>query len=167
MESMPFLPESAEEWINSHIVFIPHETKAFCGDLSGVTMLDLGCGDMIADIGLLSLGIKHITGIDVLIRDWDVPGRAAQSILDAGYTVPQDYGSRLSYLSYDGVNFPFCDNSFDVVFSWSAFEHISDVLAILREIRRVVKPFGRVFLQVYPWFPSYCGSHISDFIREP
>ena len=36
-------------------------------------------------------------------------------------------------------------------------------LAVLREARRVVKPLGRVFIQVYPWFHSFAGSHLSDF----
>lgn len=161
-----FLP-NWEQWINSHTIFIPRETAAFCGDLSGLTMLDVGCGDMIADIALLSLGIKHITGIDVLVRNWDVKVRAAQLLRDAGRFVPEDYASRLSYLAYDGTTFPLVDNSFDFVFSWSAFEHISDVPRVLSEIRRVVRPAGRIFVQVYPWFPSYCGSHISDFIDEP
>jgi hypothetical protein len=30
-----------------------------------------------------------------------------------------------------------------------------------------VKPLGRVFIQVYPWFHSLHGSHLRDFIQEP
>jgi ubiquinone/menaquinone biosynthesis C-methylase UbiE len=163
---MPFLPDW-NHWVSSHIVYIPRETAAFCGDLSGVTMLDVGCGDMIADMGLLNLGVKHIIGIDVLVRDWDVKETAARCVREAGFDVPANYASRLTYMSYDGRAFPFPDDSFDFVFSWSAFEHIPDVPALLREVRRVTKPLGRVFLQVYPWFPSYWGSHIADFIAEP
>lgn len=163
---MPFLP-GLQGWIESHINFIPRETSSFCGDLSGVEMLDIGGGDMIADIGLLPLGIKHITTLDVLERNWNVVEHAANEIKKAGFPVADDYLSRLKYLAYDGTRFPFPDNHFDFVFSWSAFEHICDVPAVLREARRVVKPRGRVFIQVYPWFHSFAGSHLTDFIEEP
>jgi len=163
---MSFLP-GLQGWIESHINFIPRETSSFCGDLSGVEMLDIGGGDMIADIGLLPLGIKHITTIDVLDRGWDVVQHAAKEIRKAGFPVADDYLLRLKYLTYDGIRFPFPDNHFDFVYSWSAFEHIPDVPAVLREARRVVKPLGRVFIQVYPWFHSFAGSHLCDFIPEP
>jgi SAM-dependent methyltransferase len=163
---MSFLP-SWQGWIESHINFIPRETAAFCGDLAGVEMLDIGGGDMIADIGLLTLGIKHITTLDVLERDWDIVEHAATEVRKAGFPVADDYASRLKYLTYDGARFPFPDNQFDFVYSWSAFEHIPDVPAVLREARRVVKPLGRLFIQVYPWFHSLAGSHLSDFIQEP
>ena len=149
------------------MTFIPRETASFCGDLSGVEMLDIGGGDMIADIGLLPLGIKHITTLDVLERNWNVVEHAANEIKKAGFPVADDYASRLKYLTYDGTTFPFPDNHFDFVYSWSAFEHIPDVPAVLREARRVVKPTGRVFIQVYPWFHCFAGSHLSDFIQEP
>jgi SAM-dependent methyltransferase len=80
---------------------------------------------------------------------------------------PGDYARRITYLHYDGLNFPFADEEFDFVFSWSAFEHISDVPRVLTEIRRVLQNDGRAFVQVFPWYQCYWGSHLSDFISEP
>jgi SAM-dependent methyltransferase len=87
--------------------------------------------------------------------------------LDAGHSVPTGYKDRLSYISYGGSVFPFPDNSFDIVFSWGAFEHISNPRASLLEARRVVKPTGRIFIVVYPWFHSFHGGHLADYISEP
>ncbi len=78
MNSMSFIPDRAE-WIRARVERIPEETSKYCGDLSGLDVLDVGWGDMMADIGLLSLGPKHITGIDVLVRDWDVKERTKLS----------------------------------------------------------------------------------------
>ncbi len=148
------------------MVHIPQQVRAFSGELAGLAVLDVGCGDMVADMGLLTLGVKHIHGLDV-VPDWNPIDAAAQQVKKAGFAPAADYVSRLSYRAYDGVHFPFPDNHFDFVFSWSAFEHIPDVPAALDEIRRVVKPLGQVFLQVYPWFHTSPGSHLSDYIQEP
>jgi len=43
---------------------------------------------------------------------------------------------------YDGVRIPFQDATFDVVFSSSLLEHVSDLSGIQNEIRRVLKPDG-------------------------
>ncbi len=163
---MSFIPDRAE-WIRARVERIPQETSKYCGDLAGLEVLDVGCGDMMADIGLLSLGPRHITGIDVLVRDWDLKERAAENIRGAGFTVSGDYASRLTYVTYNGTRFPFPDNCFDLVFSWGVFEHVPDVPAVLQEMRRVAKPEGRIFVVVYPWFHCYTGSHLSDFIDEP
>jgi len=152
----------------SHLDDIPKETLKFCNNLAGLTVLDVGCGDMLADFGLLVRGSQHITGLDIWKHhESSIVEQTASRIRDAGLPVPKDYASKLSYTSYDGVNFPFGNDQFDLIFSWSAFEHIPDVPQVLSEIRRVVKPQGRVFLQVYPWFPSFWGSHLTDYIDEP
>ena len=150
----------------SHLDDVPNQTLKFCS-LSDLTVLDLGCGDMLADFGLLVRGPRHITGLDVWKHESSIVEHAASRIRDAGLPLPKDYASKISYVPYDGLIFPFEANQFDLVFSWSAFEHIPDVPQALNEIRRVVKPEGRVFLQVYPWFPSFWGSHLTDYVDEP
>ena len=162
---MKFLAEPSDR-VNAYLVHVPQQVRAFTGDLTGLAVLDVGCGDMVADLGLLSLGVKHIQGLDV-VPGWDPIEAAVEQVQQAGFPVPPDYCSRLSYTAYEGSRFPFPDNHFDFVFSWSAFEHIPDVPGVLNEIRRVVKPFGQVFLQVYPWFHTLPGSHLTDYIPEP
>src|SRR4051794_23475354 len=154
-------------WVRDRIDYVPQFTRNFCGDLTGLRLLNVGCGDMIADLGLLSHGVEHITGLDVLERDWDVIAHAAGEIAKAGSPAPAGYTSKLAHRIYNGTDFPFPDNSFDLVFCWGAFEHIADVPTVLREMKRVVKHDGRIFAVVYPWYHTYTGSHLTDFIDEP
>ncbi len=50
---------------------------------------------------------------------------------------------------YDGVNLPFPDNEFDVVFSSNVLEHVPHVQQLLAETHRVLKP-GGVAVHVLP-----------------
>jgi len=50
---------------------------------------------------------------------------------------------------------PFCDNTFDNVFSFGAFNYFSDPLKSLREMARVVKPEGLIVVSdEYPSLPN-------------
>ncbi len=53
---------------------------------------------------------------------------------------------------------PFADGSFDVVTAMDIIEHIDDDKAAASEIRRVLKPGGRLFVTV-PAFPSLWSEH--------
>lgn len=47
---------------------------------------------------------------------------------------------------------PFGDDTFDVVYSCKVLAHVPDIEGGLREVRRVLKPGGRAFLEFYnPW----------------
>lgn len=161
-----FVPEESS-WIQSHYGYIPDTVAFFCGDLQGARILDVGSGEMLADFGLLRFGPREIVGLDLVGRRPFTLPAVAERFSRQGIAVPADYESRLRYVEYDGIVFPFEDAAFDVIFSWSAFEHISDVPGVLREIRRVCRPEARVFIQVSPWFHSLDGSHLTDFIAEP
>jgi ubiquinone/menaquinone biosynthesis C-methylase UbiE len=52
----------------------------------------------------------------------------------------------------DAVRLEFDDEQFDHAYSFHAIEHIVDAAAALRELRRVVRPAGRILL-VYPAEP--------------
>lgn len=63
----------------------------------------------------------------------------------------RDVGDGLVFgvIDYDGVNIPFPDQSFDVVFSSNVLEHVQELPALLREVRRVLRPDG-VGLHIMP-----------------
>jgi SAM-dependent methyltransferase len=161
-----FIPGEAE-WVNSHYYDVPRETVEFCGALTGKSALNLGCGEMLTDFGLVNQGVKHVTGLDLDDRHPDHLQGVIQKLQRHGIKPPRDYASRIQYRHYDGTSFPFPDGAFEFVFSWSAFEHVRDVPAVLAEIRRVLRDDGFAFLQVYPWFHCRVGSHLADFIDEP
>jgi SAM-dependent methyltransferase len=57
---------------------------------------------------------------------------------------PQD-----NFTYYDGVNLPFADKSFDVIYSSNTMEHVTDELGLHLEMKRVLRP-GGVAIHVVP-----------------
>lgn len=49
---------------------------------------------------------------------------------------------------YDGIELPFADDSFDIVFSTQVLEHVKDPLVVLKEMARVCKPMGSCVISV-------------------
>ncbi|MEM8718694.1 MAG: class I SAM-dependent methyltransferase [Cyanobacteria bacterium P01_G01_bin.39] len=45
-----------------------------------------------------------------------------------------------NFYTFDGINIPFADNYFDIVYSNQVFEHVRHPEALLKEINRVLKP---------------------------
>ena len=160
-----FIPEEAE-WIRSHYIDCINQTCEFSGfDFEQAVMLDVGCGDCLTTYGFLNLPIKKLVGLDIIKEREkhlnDLPNRIA----NAGLEPPKEI-DRFKHVYYDGRNFPFGEETFDFVFSWSAFEHVGDVDHVLSEIYKVLKQTGLCFVQVYPWYPTVHGSHLTDFIKE-
>jgi SAM-dependent methyltransferase len=99
-------------------------------DVRGLRVLDVGCGDRPYEV--LLAGAAEIVG-------FDVPGNPHADI----------------HGSIDAI--PVEDGSFDVVLCLQVLEHVPDPAAAVRELRRVVKPAGRVLLSthgVYPFHPN-------------
>jgi SAM-dependent methyltransferase len=93
-------------------------------------VLDVGCGDRPYD--------ALFTGADELV----------------GFDVPSNEYADL-HGSIEGI--PVDDASFDVVLCLQVLEHVPDPAAALRELRRAVRPGGRVLLTthgVYPFHPN-------------
>ncbi len=62
--------------------------------------------------------------------------------------------NRSAYLAADAAGLPFFDETFDNVFAFACFHHISDTAGAFKEIYRILKPKGRFFLmEPNPAFP--------------
>lgn len=59
---------------------------------------------------------------------------------------------------------PFASNSFDAIISASAFHYFDDSLAALREMRRVLKPDGKIV--ILDWCRDYLLCKICDFVLK-
>lgn len=64
---------------------------------------------------------------------------------------------------YDGKHLPFEDESFDVIFSSEVFEHVFNLPELLLEIRRVIKPGGKLIFTCPFAFPEH--EQPNDFAR--
>jgi SAM-dependent methyltransferase len=99
-------------------------------DVAGLRVLDVGCGDRPYE-RLLS-GASEIVG-------FDVPGNPHADL----------------HGTIDAIPVP--DASFDVVLCLQVLEHVPDPAAAVRELRRSVRPGGRVLLSthgIYPYHPN-------------
>lgn len=72
----------------------------------------------------------------------------SQSILGALYfrELRPELTDSLAFVSCDGCELPFAEAAFDGVMMFAAFHHFADPHGLLREIKRVVRPGGFVFV---------------------
>jgi SAM-dependent methyltransferase len=98
--------------------------------LAGLTVLDVACG---AGFGLEML---HHAGAHAIGVDYD-----ASALCEVRQRQP---GARL--LHADAARLPLHDASIDLVVSFETIEHVPDARALVVEIRRVLKPSGRLVL---------------------
>jgi len=94
-------------------------------------VLDFGCGSKPYEP--LFTGAARYVGVDLAVSGHD----------------HQD--SKVDVF-YDGRTLPFADASFDAVVSFEVFEHVFNLPDVLREIRRVLKPGGRLLASLpFAW----------------
>jgi ubiquinone/menaquinone biosynthesis C-methylase UbiE len=130
--------------------------------LEGAQIADIGCGD-----GILSLGFARranparLTGFDVNAVDVENLARQCEAE-GVDPTLPDN----LCFVVSEQKRLPAQDASFDIVTTWSAFEHIGDPYALLREIRRILRPDGLLFLQLWPFYFSERGSHLWEWFPD-
>jgi ubiquinone/menaquinone biosynthesis C-methylase UbiE len=103
-------------------------------DLTGKSVLDIGCGAGGIDVALVAThGAAYVTGIDV---EDSVLSHARTLVAAKGLT------SRIGLVKVAPGPLPFPPGSFDVVFSKDSIIHIPDKMALMAEVARVLKPGG-------------------------
>lgn len=96
---------------------------------SGMRILDLGTGS-----GYLAFPFAkkykqaEVVGLDIVEKTLDENRKRAES----------EGISNIHFVSYEGMEFPFEDNSFDVVITRYALHHFPEIKATFREINRVL-----------------------------
>jgi ubiquinone/menaquinone biosynthesis C-methylase UbiE len=157
---------SADQWFWDHYEWAPIEVLGFLRedgfDVTGQEVADVGCGDGIIDLGLVHHGQpRRLVGFDVnpvredLLLERAITARVGDALPPA-----------LEFAVSDSTKLPAADDSFDVVVTWSAFEHIDDPATVLAEIRRVLRPDGVLFLQLWPFYHSQHGAHLDEWYPE-
>lgn len=152
------------DWFDDHFNNAASEILDFFSadgiSLEGKKVADIGCGDGIIDLGLVELGApESLTGFD--IQPVDVENLA--SIAKQANAVAEGLPPNLTFVRSSERSLPAKTASFDIAVSWSVFEHVTEPISLLGEIRRVLKPDGIVFIQVWPFFDSANGSHLWDW----
>jgi SAM-dependent methyltransferase len=133
--------------------------------LEGATMADVGSGDGIIDLGLvLKARPEKLVGYDIRPTDREALRR---SMLATRIAEPFPDADQLAFAESDVDHIPAPNETFDIVFSWSAFEHVERPIAMFSEIHRILKPDGVLFLQLWPFYGSQHGGHLWLALDEP
>ena len=102
-----------------------------------MNVLDLGTGT-----GFLAFPIAEnnpsirVVGLDIVGKTLERNAMAAK----------EKNLNNIKFIAYDGIDFPFEDESFDMVISRYALHHFPDIKHTFKEISRVIKSGGRFFL---------------------
>lgn len=109
------------------------------------SILDYGCGGGRTTIYLHLLGYTNVFGIDLISQQKNSldPELTTQTLNNRlieilGYSKP-------FFFEYDGVNMPFDDNTFDIVYSEQVLEHVQNLNAYYRESSRVLRPGAEAY----------------------
>ncbi|MDH5556287.1 MAG: methyltransferase domain-containing protein [Alphaproteobacteria bacterium] len=116
-------------------------------DLSGLDLMDIGCGIGGVDVLLArEYGAKSVTGIDI-----------EQPLVEKSRARAERLGlsNQLTFQLVEPGPFPFADETFDAVFSKDSMIHIPDKPALFAEVLRVLRP-GGLFL-ASDWMQSAAG----------
>jgi SAM-dependent methyltransferase len=81
--------------------------------------------------------------------------------------VADELPGELSFAPSEIDRLPAPDDFFDVLVSWSVFEHVSEPVRMMSEVVRVLKPGGTLFLQLWPFYYSEHGGHLWPHYEEP
>ncbi len=159
-------PPGANTWFRDHYEEAAARVVEFLAmdgiTLEGKQVADIGAGDGILDLGLAHKGRpQRLVAFDLNAMSLDDLLAAA---IDEG--VCDALPPSLEFVVSGTTSIPVEDRSFDIVVSWSAFEHIADPLGVLREVRRVLRDDGCLFLQVWPFYHSQFGSHLRDWFPQ-
>jgi 2-polyprenyl-6-hydroxyphenyl methylase/3-demethylubiquinone-9 3-methyltransferase len=103
-------------------------------DLSGITLLDVGCGAGIASEAFARMGAR-VTGLD-----------ATGEALEAARAHAAEGGLQIDYREGTPEALAASGASFDVVVALEVLEHVEDRAGFMAGLAALVKPGGQVFL---------------------
>ena len=125
-------------------------------EIQGKTILDIGAGSGGKTTFYALNGAKRLTGIDTEER----------FIMQARDFASSKNARNIDFIVANAEEMPFQNASFDMCVMNDVFEHLSKPEVVLKEVNRVLKPNGKVFINSPPYFHPY-GAHLTDLIGIP
>ncbi|MBI4265455.1 MAG: methyltransferase domain-containing protein [Acidobacteria bacterium] len=128
----PTLKHLRERWWNDDFTEFLTETLR---PRPGNRILDVGCGEGIAEVrlGRLQVSQLRLFGVDLMI----------ERVMVARHETAA-HNQRVGFACAEASRLPFCDNAFDSTFCVAVLQHVGDVAAAVREFARVTSPGGRI-----------------------
>ncbi len=128
-------------------------------DFATCRVLDLGCGHGAMSVAIAEQTDARVVGIDI---NSDLIDFARQNLVESYPGV----ASRVEFVSGDLAEMV-GRLEFDAVVSKDTFEHVQDVSALLRNVRGVLRPGGRLYVGFSPLYFSPFGGHGCLGVRLP
>jgi ubiquinone/menaquinone biosynthesis C-methylase UbiE len=149
-ESDPGHADESSPWYKIVLEFLP--------SVHGRRILEIACGRGGFSRLLGSKGAS-VTGADF--------SASAVAIAKERLLGQPALAGRVDYVQADAQNMPFKDNSFEIVISCETIEHVPDPRAAVREMYRVCKPGGTLYLTT-PNYLNFMGLYlIYAAVRHP
>ena len=128
----PTLRYLRERWWNDAFTDFLTETLR---PRAGNRILDVGCGEGIAEVqlGRLHVSQMRLVGVDLMV----------ERVIVARHETAA-HNQRVLFASADACHLPFRDGTFDSTFCVAVLQHISDVDMAIRDFARVTRTGGRV-----------------------
>ncbi|MGB5709456.1 MAG: class I SAM-dependent methyltransferase [Waterburya sp.] len=130
------IPKDSSQQVTSEY-YIPYILEA--EKKSTIKVLDLGCGEGNSEAKFKA----HYQNVEWFGLDIDESPEVNARTKTEG-----------NFYTFDGINIPFEDNYFDVIYSNQVFEHVRYPEALLKEINRVLKP-GAYFMGSVSYLEPY------------
>lgn len=131
--------------------------RYFPMDVTGLDILDLGCGFGGRTVRWKEMGARSVTGLEIGDRMAKEAAEFASSRNVEG-----------NFLVGVGEHLPFPDDSFDAVFSYDVFEHVQHLPSVLSECFRVLRPGGSLRCALPPVHHPTGGTHFHGYVsRSP
>ncbi len=132
----------------------PAETLGLFGFTPGMTVLDLGCGT-----GTFTIEMAQMVGEQGRVHAVDLQApllQQAQQRIEAA-----NLQARVDFHHCGAYQLPIETNSIDLAVVIATFSQISDKLAVLRELHRVLKPGARLAVSEELPDPAYLPPQIT------
>lgn len=129
----------------------------YVGPIQDKRVLEIACGRG-GFTNLLSLRAALVIGADFSLAALQIASKRAM----------QNGGNRssMALTQADAQSLPFADNSFDIVISCETIEHLPDPLSALKEMARVCRTGGQLFLTTPNYFNAMGLYYIYAQVRH-
>ena len=126
---------------------IQEELNPFMKPAKGLKLLDIGSHRGGYSIYFAKQGYK-VTGLEI-----------SQDRITTSRRASEKYGLNIEFVLGDARNMQFKDNTYNVVMLSNVIEHIKGTKGLLKEIYRIMKPGGILYIQFPPYWGVF-GAHI-------
>ena len=134
------------------------------GVTAGDVLLDVGCGGGRHTYPALRTG-AHVVAVDIDRAELVTVASTVAAMRADGVV---DQAARAATVGGDIGDLPFPPDSFDQIIAAEILEHIPDDLAAMAELRRVLRPGGRLAVTVPAFWPErICWAMSQEYHSNP